>query len=132
MCANNYLQFCQLWKWHFISLPFCWSIPKNLISLFYLYSFKSLRHSTFLRFWFVVIWWNWTVLPDTKNGPQILYFASFFHKTPKLINYNQISIESNNCSYTSARKVCLTLKDFKYAQKSAIKMCLQGFDFQMG
>ena len=84
MCANNYLQFCQLWKWHFISLPFCWSIPKNLISLFYLHSLKSIRHSTILSFWLKICLlffdWNGQCCQIWKMVPRYCILPVFFIK----------------------------------------------------
>ena len=75
------------------SLPFCSTIHEE-IRLFV--DILESSHSgtqlfsddsqVFIENLFIVFWPNWTVLPDTKNGSQILYIASFFHKMPKLIN----------------------------------------------
>ena len=129
MCGNNYLQFCQLWKWHFISLPFCWSILTNLISLFTL---KALRHSTFLRFLLKNYLLFFAVFPDTKNAPQILFFTNFFHIMPKLINFNHNYIKLNNCCYNSYKMFIMLNMAFKCDQKSSCDVWWRSFDLNMG
>ena len=127
MCGNNYLQFCQLWKWHFISLPFCWSILTNLISLFTL---KALRHSTFLRFLLKNYLLFFAVFPDTKNASQILFFANYFCITPKLINFNHIYIKLNNCCYNFYKMFIMLNMAFKCDQKSSCDVWWRSFDLQ--
>ena len=93
---------------------------------------KSLRHSTFLRFWLKKYLLFFTVFPDTKNASQILFFANYFCITPKLINFNHIYIKLNNCCYNFYKMFIMLNMAFKCDQKSSCDVWWQSFDLHMG
>ena len=93
---------------------------------------KSLRHSTFLRFWLKNYLLFFAVFLDTKNAPQILFFTNFFHIMPKLINFNHNYIKLNNCCYNFYKMFIMLNMAFKCDQKSSCDVWWQSFDLHMG
>ena len=93
---------------------------------------KSLRHSTFLRFWLKNYLLFFAVFPDTKNAPQILFFTNFFHIMPKLINFNHNYIKLNNCCYNFYKMFIMLNMAFKCDQKSSCERWWPFFDLHIG